>query len=872
MKNYAISVVTPFHNVAPGYFKKCCESMFAQTIGFENVEWIVVVHNSDKQYLDNVNEMLGGYENVKIIVLNDDKKTPSSPRNCGIEHATAPYIGFLDADDSYTPHCLQKVLSYTEKNNTQITWFRREYELESDKNKPITEVVLWDQTQEEIIITKDNWDDEKMFSGVCGMVTSRIYDRCFIESNNIWFDDSVPFAEDYLFNLVCYGHADRICYLPQMIGYHYYINNSSLVQNSSKSAETLIEYAKGYKKVFDAGLSYGFSMNAIISSLCCVLARFMIASDDLTLDDRREIRDILAPYLENIKPLRVSKLYPEKAVRERYDFPRAVILDPENYSGNGGGDTLIAVDVKTSQNLSPYQLVLRDILYRNHDTDIGRRYGFDELLTLSGYQKRVPESYYDMYEPLLRLQTNIGESGIITADPIKNYMFFLGRMSNPKLVPCTDKQLEPLERMMIEEATGKKTFIMLESFPQKHRFNDNSFVNTPYGAILSGVFESNELSAYAKRNLFTSPYEVMFPTEVVDFTYIRLLFALSERFLDRIFAPNTWEVWNTFRFLENNWRNLCADIESGKPDHFNQAISDELRAAVEDRLISDPGRANELMGIFKQGFDTPVVPKIWRKLSNVTAFGGGSFSIYTENISRYLGNIKHCNGSFIEFSALLGKETEKKGMYELGTENAFIELVPADSDGDAVLAPNAEPGKLYYPLISTYSGLYRYRLSDVICVAEIKNNVPIFSYEYNSDQTITICGVSITESDILESVTALGKEAGVSVADYAYMENEKGDGIVLLIETTVDDVSGYDVGKLSETVDKRLEERVVLYRDAAASGKLQKAQVVFVEPESQLFYRDVLMYRLKFPHDFIKPTRFINDPVSERFFRSRIIR
>ena len=44
--NYKVSVVTPFHNVDMGMFEKCAESMRQQTIGFENVEWIIVVHNS----------------------------------------------------------------------------------------------------------------------------------------------------------------------------------------------------------------------------------------------------------------------------------------------------------------------------------------------------------------------------------------------------------------------------------------------------------------------------------------------------------------------------------------------------------------------------------------------------------------------------------------------------------------------------------------------------------------------------------------------------------------------------------------------------------------------------------------------------------
>ena len=220
----------------------------------------------------------------------------------------------------------------------------------------------------------------------------------------------------------------------------------------------------------------------------------MISSYSLTLEDRQTIKDILAPYLEKTTPLRVSKLYSAKAVQERYEFPRAVILEPEHFVGHGGNDTLIAVDAKSAQALTPYQTVLHNILYRNQNTDMGIRYGFTRILTLTGFKASAPVFGYDIYEPLIKLQTNIGESGIITADPIKSYMFTLSRMSNPKLIPCTDLQLEPLKERLIDICRGKRTFLMLESMPQKDRFNDNTYVNTARGSILSQVFADQELS------------------------------------------------------------------------------------------------------------------------------------------------------------------------------------------------------------------------------------------------------------------------------------------------------------------------------------------------------------------------------------------
>lgn len=868
---YLVSVVTPFHNVEMDVFRNACESMISQTIGFDNVEWVVVVHNSEKRLLDGVRERLEKFPNVVIDVLNNEIRSPSSPRNRGLELASAPYVGFLDADDSFTPECLEIALAHMKKNQSQITWFRREYELESEDTVPITEIVLWDQTREEIIIDREHWDDEKMFSGICGMVTSRLYEKKFLDKYGIRFDESVPFAEDYLFNLEAYGHAKKICYLPQLIGYHYYINKSSLVQSSGKDAKTLIAYAKGYKKVFDTGLGYGFFMNAIVLGLCCVLARFLIASDKLTLEDRITIRDILAPYLEMMTPLKVSKLYSEKQVKERYDFPREVILHPDRQSGEAGTDTLIAVDVRTEQALPQYQRLLRDILNINQDSDIGRRYDFVDILTLSGYQAKIPVTGHEFYGPIIRLQTNVGESKILTSDDIRNYIFITGEKGLPELIPCTSRQIRPIRKLLEKSLVDRRTFLMMESLPRINRHNDNTYSNTAYGTVLTDLYADPKFLPMEKKRMFTAPYELLFPEEVANLTYVRLFFALSDPDMDQILAPNTWTVWEAFYDLERLWRNLCEDIARGKLSSFNE-ISDEFKANLESRIVPNPARAAELAAIFSQGFDTPVAPRIWKKLSRIIAFGTGTFAIYTQNIKRYTGDIELMNGPYLSAQAILGSEMEKTGLYRLAFKNAFVEFEPvSEEDGKrrpAVLAPDVEVGKDYAILITTYSGLYRYRLNEVVHIDHMSDGFPVFSYEYDVRQTMKLHGVSVTERLIRESLLTLVRETGFEIADYAYRKSEAEDRIVVLLEPKSEDVSAERTEDLAEILEREMERQSAPYRQAVAAGELQPVKVGFIEPETQFLYRDLMMqHMIRSSADFVKPVRYIDTPAKSRLFQ-----
>ena len=110
MGEYIISVITPFHNVDYEMFNCCIHSMLKQTIGFEKIEWIIALHNCDKKHVDYVYKKLSKYKNVILKEVNNDSRTPSSPRNVGLDLATSEYVAFLDGDDKFREDALEKII------------------------------------------------------------------------------------------------------------------------------------------------------------------------------------------------------------------------------------------------------------------------------------------------------------------------------------------------------------------------------------------------------------------------------------------------------------------------------------------------------------------------------------------------------------------------------------------------------------------------------------------------------------------------------------------------------------------------------------------------------------------------------------------
>lgn len=138
---FEVSVITPIHNVDIDIFKSCVKSMKDQTLGFKNVHWIIILHNCSKQCTSVVKKLLSRYNNVDISILNNDVHSPASPRNFGLKKIKAPFVGFLDADDMYTPNCLEVSLREIKDSKAQILGFRRDHYMENQNLRLITEKI-----------------------------------------------------------------------------------------------------------------------------------------------------------------------------------------------------------------------------------------------------------------------------------------------------------------------------------------------------------------------------------------------------------------------------------------------------------------------------------------------------------------------------------------------------------------------------------------------------------------------------------------------------------------------------------------------------------------------------------------------------------
>ena len=670
MPDYQISVITPFHNCDMDLFEGAARSMEGQTLGFANIEWIIVVHNCEPEYLPMLQARVGHYPNVVLHVLNNDRRTASSPRNRGLTLATAPYVGFLDGDDRYTPDCLKAALTQIRRADARMALFRMEYELVDAASEPVPDLVLWNQCDDRVIMERGSWDEEKMFSGMFGWVTSRLFERAFLQENDLFFDEEVVLFEDFHFFLRAISRTDRVVYLPNTIGYHYMINGASTLQ-SKKTGETLVRYARGLHKLY-ADIEAANIHTDFIQRSCFMLSYMILKSDDVTEDERRIIKELLAPFVTKFDVLPANKLRSPEQAELYCRFSREVILNTAEPIKN--------VHVKESLD-GLYALL--SILRKNADTDFGRAHDFAHITSIEEYREKVPLMEPEDLAKLVRLQTNIGEQQVLTAQ--RPALYFINGFG--ERIPSIPGHFPAYAKAFTGTMAGKLNLLLIYRRTLDGFSNDRA-ITGDMPTLLSGTYFYTCHFPHKKRAVrfasSTGRYFEEYSTRE-DCYYHMMLDGILNREVEQITALTTTDVLIAFQTILHRQDRLVADV-----------------AAV------DPDRAAEVKMAIAHRDTVPLAKALWPNCRRILAFGAGEFFMDTRSMKDYTGDIPHNHGYYYTEEAILGQAVaDDCDLFQKPViSNDFYELMGVD---DRVISlSDAEVGKSYHIIVTNPCGLYRY--------------------------------------------------------------------------------------------------------------------------------------------------------------------
>ena len=516
------------------------------------------------------------------------------------------------------------------------------------------------------------------------------------------------------------------------------------------------------------------------------------------------------------------------------------------------------------------ELLMR-MLDDNKDTEYGRKYGFADIMSVAEFQERVPLTTFDDYAGYVYRMTEGGESGLISAYNIAHYAKTSGTMGNPKRIPVSDRAMGVMNRYNMQLRT--KVICDAIGFdwanPPYLNLIESQLTTlkngATYGAISAKVI--GQMGDYLPM-LMTSPLEALVPDPKTNTRYLHARFALMNPEITSMGFSFSSILLELMQYIESEWEMLVDDIEKGTIDESVKMPAD-VRASVLGKIQPMPERAAQLREIFSQGFDEPIMPKIWPNLTIFSGVATGGFATYYNKLrQRYAGN-----GVRLFYVGLNASEGILSVPMDVDCpdsvlipDSVFYEFIPIDSEdpGDIVTIDGVEVGKTYEIVITNQSGFYRYRIRDAVKVTGMYNNTPMIQFQYRIDQTISVLGEKTTELVLRGVAERVERELGYSMEDFSVFGDVDSVPMryVMLMEATLPE--GLDPGAVAAELDKGLCEGNPSYGDKVAKGMLDHLRLLFLQPETYLLYRDVMISKGAASAQ-LKPPRILNE-IQRRFF------
>ncbi|MBE6725779.1 MAG: GH3 auxin-responsive promoter family protein [Ruminococcaceae bacterium] len=521
--------------------------------------------------------------------------------------------------------------------------------------------------------------------------------------------------------------------------------------------------------------------------------------------------------------------------------------------------------------------LLLKIVRDNQDTEYGREHRFSEIRSIEDYKRLVPLSNFDTYAPYIeRMVGGKHEKNLITAYPIVQYAETSGSVGVPKKIPVTKQSMEIYTKYTITRVTALADEWHRKKFgkplPIGRGFNQLEIVDrtlddgTPLGNISGSAAKSYKL-------LFpyylTSPIPVLYPNGYIPMMYLKARYILADRDTSFMFSVFMTNLVDMMVYIRRNWEMLTEDIRTGG---FNEDVNidEETKAELLKVTRPDPERADELERIFKEGFDTPIIPRLWPKMSFICTIGTGGFAAYTRTMRSYSGDIPIDFSIYGASEAMMAACTEiEVPEFALLCDSCFFEFIPADAPADCTDTLNIdqlEVGKEYELILTNLSGFYRYRIKDVVKVLGYEGESPKITFSYRKSQLLDLAGDKITESMMDDAMRRAGEEMGVNIIDYCVYPNR--DDSPSHYEFLIEPDKPLDPAKCGEylqILEKHLGEVNPVYKECVDTNEIAHAVLYLQQMQTHALWREMRVMKGGSINQ-VKPVRVLDTPMKKKFF------
>lgn len=215
---YYLTMIIPVFN-SDDCLDVAVNSVINQTIGFENIELIIVDDCSTDSTPDLIKNYEKTYPNIKGIFLDKNNGGAGIPRNIGIKNASSEYLMFMDADDEYEKDACEVFYNKIVETNADFVFSEWTF-VAGDKTTKTTHQFLKEPQE---FTFKNGENIKEYYKYYRGGMCACIYNKEFILKNDIKCHTEL--GEDGYFTLTALFNAKKIAYI-EYYGYYNKLRDS----------------------------------------------------------------------------------------------------------------------------------------------------------------------------------------------------------------------------------------------------------------------------------------------------------------------------------------------------------------------------------------------------------------------------------------------------------------------------------------------------------------------------------------------------------------------------------------------------------------------------------------------------------------------
>lgn len=477
---------------------------------------------------------------------------------------------------------------------------------------------------------------------------------------------------------------------------------------------------------------------------------------------------------------------------------------------------------------------LRKILNLAKNTAYGKEHHFgaivkarkpEQLFRL--YEKSVRASEYESFRPYVERHKH-GEANVLIPGKPLMYATTSGTTSKPKWIPISQKYMKDVYDVM--------SHIWLDNFARvRPKFLSGGLVvsvakvvegyaedGTIFGSV-SGVTAKKIPSIIRKR--FVTPPEVY---DISDYTaryYVMMRLAIAHS-VSYIVAPNPSTLLELIHNAEEYFDDYIEDIENGSiSEKFD--VSPEIRSVLAGFTVPDPERADFLRRVKEKCGGKPQLKDWWPDMQLLSSWKCGNTAIAAEKVQQQLpaGCCYQELGYFASecrFGLVLDEGIDST-LFPNYHYYEFIEESDLENPEPRFLRLHElEQGKRYCIYVTTFSGLYRYNMNDLVEVGGWNGKTPKIHMVQKVNGIVSITGEKLYEKQFIEAVHEAERQSGLKANFFIGFADPEEACYDFYYEFEKRKIRRSKAEAFTKIVDSQLMEMNIEYQSKRASHRLKE--------------------------------------------------